>query len=268
MKTLRALLVATGLALTSAAYAETHIQAMCNVTGLASQCTFSNTGGDAGSGCATVVLTNKTTRQQLRSGTVCSGELQPASTGGAVPIQFIGNLALHCGAPNPGGIAANCDMQVEMSNVQVKGGGAGATAACGGFLFLLVLIASIFVYSDAKKRNNPNAVGWAVGTFFLFIIVFPWYLLTRDKHQPPPPGGGGGFGPPGGGYGPPGGGYPPQGGGFGPPGGGYPPQGGGFGPPGGGYPPQGGGYGPPGGGYPPQGGGYPPPGGGYNPPGR
>lgn len=265
------------LAVTTAAHAEVRIQAMCNVTVLGSQCTFTNTGQDKGSGCATVILTHRATGRQMRSGTLCSGEMAGASTGTAVPLQFVDPVLQQCSGPLPGGIQSNCEMRVEMSNLQVSGaaGAAAVGTLCGGFMWLLVLISAIWVFRDAKSRRFPDAVGLAVGTFFLWIVVFPYYLFTRDKRSRQmgePPGGSGGFPP--GGYPPQGGGYPPQGfgggyppqGGFGgpPQGGGFggPPQGGGFGPPGGGggYGPPGGGYGPPGGGYPPQGGGGFPPG--------
>jgi len=204
------------------AAAEVNIQAMCNVTGMGSQCTFSNTGSDRGSGCATVVLTNRTTQQQIRSGVVCSGEMSPTSTGASVPIQFVGNLITHCGAPLPGGIAGNCEMRVEMSNLQVTGANA-IGALCGGLMWLLVIASAIWVYADAKRRAFQNAGTLAAGTLFLWIIVLPWYLLTRDKRSreqaaASPPQWGGGYPPQGGGYPPQGGGYPPQGGG------GYPPR--------------------------------------------
>lgn len=39
-----------------------------------------------------------------------------------------------------------------------------------------------WVYSDAKKRGrSDSAVGWAIGTFLLLIIVLPAWLITRPK---------------------------------------------------------------------------------------
>lgn len=244
MRSLRTILVAALLLLAPAAYAEVHVQAACDVTTTASQCTFSNTGADAGSGCATVVLTHHATHQVMRSATVCSGLLQPAATHAPVPLMFVDNVVQICEGPAPGGLAANCDLRVEMSDVQMDGAAAAGAVGfvCGGLMWLLVLASAIWVYIDAKKRGFSNPASWGFGTFFVWIVVFPWYLVRRNRPSPD-------SGNPPGGYGPPGGGFPPQGGGYPSQGGGYPPQGGGFPPQGGGYPPTNFG-----GGYPPQGG--------------
>ena len=53
---------------------------------------------------------------------------------------------------------------------------------------LAILVgASYFVYSDAKKRGNDNAVIWGLGTAFGFflglfpgILVVVIYFVTRD----------------------------------------------------------------------------------------
>ncbi|MFC7250687.1 hypothetical protein ACFQJ5_12665 [Halomicroarcula sp. GCM10025324] len=59
------------------------------------------------------------------------------------------------------------------------------------FIFLIGLVllvgASYWVYSDAKKRGNDNALIWGLGTAFGFFLgLFPGllvvgiYFVTRD----------------------------------------------------------------------------------------
>jgi hypothetical protein len=49
-----------------------------------------------------------------------------------------------------------------------------------GTLIGLAIAAAIafWVYTDAKKRPM-NAVGWAIGTFLLCIVILPLYLIMR-----------------------------------------------------------------------------------------
>jgi hypothetical protein len=42
----------------------------------------------------------------------------------------------------------------------------------------IALILAIWVYNDAQGRGM-NAIGWAIGTFFLCIIFLPLYLIMR-----------------------------------------------------------------------------------------
>ncbi|MGV8123137.1 MAG: hypothetical protein AB2L14_35465 [Candidatus Xenobiia bacterium LiM19] len=44
----------------------------------------------------------------------------------------------------------------------------------------LLLLASYWVYKDASERKM-SAVGWSLGTFLMFIIVFPAYLVVRSS---------------------------------------------------------------------------------------
>ena len=41
-----------------------------------------------------------------------------------------------------------------------------------------LIYATYWVYKDAGKRGM-NAIGWAIGTFLLCIIIFPLYLIMR-----------------------------------------------------------------------------------------
>ena len=44
---------------------------------------------------------------------------------------------------------------------------------------LLLLIATGWVYRDAKDRGSDSPVGWAIGTFLLLIVFLPLYLIRR-----------------------------------------------------------------------------------------
>lgn len=43
----------------------------------------------------------------------------------------------------------------------------------------LVVISAVWVYGDARRKNIPTPVRWSLGSFLLWIIVFPWYLARR-----------------------------------------------------------------------------------------
>ena len=40
-------------------------------------------------------------------------------------------------------------------------------------------VMALWVHTDADRKNLPNPVRWACGTFFLGGLVFPWYLARR-----------------------------------------------------------------------------------------
>ena len=79
--------------------------------------------------------------------------------------------------------------------------GSGAAAAivlgfyCVCLLVWLAVVIGItyWIYNDAKKRANPNAVLWAVVGFFLNIVGLLLYILVgRNQGTPmggPPPAG-------------------------------------------------------------------------------
>ncbi len=41
--------------------------------------------------------------------------------------------------------------------------------------------AAYFVYQDAQSRSNPNAIAWAIGTFFCCPIVPIIYFVMRGR---------------------------------------------------------------------------------------
>lgn len=49
------------------------------------------------------------------------------------------------------------------------------------------LLSSVWVFFDAGRRNVPRRLRWAVGSLFLWVIIFPWYLSRRrTPHLPCP----------------------------------------------------------------------------------
>jgi hypothetical protein len=46
-------------------------------------------------------------------------------------------------------------------------------------LFSLVALSSVWVYRDAREKNIPTPIRWALGTFLLWMVIFPWYLARR-----------------------------------------------------------------------------------------
>ena len=49
---------------------------------------------------------------------------------------------------------------------------------------IISMVLSIWVYNDAKSCGMSSPVWWAIGTFFLTIIVFPIYLIIHISKQP------------------------------------------------------------------------------------
>jgi hypothetical protein len=67
-------------------------------------------------------------------------------------------------------------------------------AACGAFVLLPILIGAIvtigvtvWIAMDARKRNDPNWILWAVIGFLFNIIGLIIYLVVRSKEGPRPP---------------------------------------------------------------------------------
>jgi Phospholipase_D-nuclease N-terminal len=46
---------------------------------------------------------------------------------------------------------------------------------------IITIVSTVWVYQDAKKRGNPNAVVWAIGVFLFWILGLPLYLLSRNS---------------------------------------------------------------------------------------
>lgn len=51
--------------------------------------------------------------------------------------------------------------------------------------FIISIIASIWVYNDAKKRgkSSSSAFWWALGTLLIWIIFLPIWLIKRPKSE-------------------------------------------------------------------------------------
>jgi len=47
------------------------------------------------------------------------------------------------------------------------------------------ILITVWVYKDAQKRANPNAVIWTVATFFLGIIGLIAYMLAGRNQSAP-----------------------------------------------------------------------------------
>ena len=81
--------------------------------------------------------------------------------------------------------------QTDNSGVGLVGGLFGCVCWLIGLVIDLAIV--YWVYTDAKKRGNPNAVLWAVLTFFFTLIGLILYLLIgRNQGSamggPPPAG--------------------------------------------------------------------------------
>jgi hypothetical protein len=48
-------------------------------------------------------------------------------------------------------------------------------------------LASVWVFFDAHRRGIPRPLRWSLGTMFLPIVIFPWYLTRRRTPQLPVP---------------------------------------------------------------------------------
>lgn len=49
--------------------------------------------------------------------------------------------------------------------------------------YLAAVIASIWVYRDAKKRESKSPWLWALGVLAVLIVFFPLYLIFRPKKK-------------------------------------------------------------------------------------
>lgn len=43
----------------------------------------------------------------------------------------------------------------------------------------LVILSSVWVLHDARRKNIPKPLRWSIGSFLLWIFIFPWYLSRR-----------------------------------------------------------------------------------------
>jgi hypothetical protein len=51
----------------------------------------------------------------------------------------------------------------------------------------LVALSSVWVLHDARERDIPKRLRWSLGSFLLWIIIFPWYLSRRRTPNAPCP---------------------------------------------------------------------------------
>jgi hypothetical protein len=47
----------------------------------------------------------------------------------------------------------------------------------------LVILSSVWVLHDARAKNIPKPLRWSIGSFLLWIFIFPWYLARRRTPQ-------------------------------------------------------------------------------------
>lgn len=47
----------------------------------------------------------------------------------------------------------------------------------------LVILSSVWVLHDARAKNIPKPLRWSIGSFLLWIFIFPWYLARRKTPQ-------------------------------------------------------------------------------------
>ena len=43
----------------------------------------------------------------------------------------------------------------------------------------VVIISSAWILHDAHKKGIPKGLRWSLGSLFLWILIFPWYLARR-----------------------------------------------------------------------------------------
>lgn len=51
----------------------------------------------------------------------------------------------------------------------------------------LQLLTAIWVFFDARQKAIPKPLRWGVGSVILWIVIFPWYLVRREKPKAPCP---------------------------------------------------------------------------------
>ena len=182
-----AALVALALSLASApAFADVRFNANC---GAFAGCTFTNTGDERGSACAVLTL-SRPDGQTIQSSPVCSGTVEPNSTGAPIPVQFITPVGTFCAE-------STCTPSVRLENLRSDE----QRGVLGYLVPVLLAVSASWVYFDAKKRGARRGLhpgffdfgpgGWAFATLLAWVIAFPAYLARRAEiaeraaQQPP-----------------------------------------------------------------------------------
>ena len=49
------------------------------------------------------------------------------------------------------------------------------------------LLSAVWVFQDAQRRRVPKPLRWGLGSLFLWVLFFPWYLARRRVPEAPCP---------------------------------------------------------------------------------
>jgi len=49
------------------------------------------------------------------------------------------------------------------------------------------LLSAVWVFQDAQRRRVPKPLRWGLGSLFLWVLFFPWYLARRRTPESPCP---------------------------------------------------------------------------------
>jgi hypothetical protein len=49
------------------------------------------------------------------------------------------------------------------------------------------LLSAVWVFQDAQRRRVPKPLRWGLGSLFLWLLFFPWYLVRRRVPEAPCP---------------------------------------------------------------------------------
>jgi len=49
------------------------------------------------------------------------------------------------------------------------------------------LLSAVWVFQDAQRRRVPKPLRWGLGSLFLWLLFFPWYLARRRAPEAPCP---------------------------------------------------------------------------------
>ena len=47
--------------------------------------------------------------------------------------------------------------------------------------YVFEVLCAVWVYQDAKSKNLPTPLRWSMGTLLIWVVVFPWYLVRRQR---------------------------------------------------------------------------------------
>ena len=107
------------------------------------------------------------------------------------PVLFVGTTAAQvCLGTDLSGSWDKCEVKVHLGELEV----AGIWAWLPWTIWILPVLSAFWVYGDAKRRGirrtgkggpfDNDPAGWVVGMLFLWIVVFPAYLIVRARQAP------------------------------------------------------------------------------------